>query len=381
MIRSVAKSALLSVTVLSLAACGGGGDGGAAGSGGAAAKQGPVVAKGNGVTITAEEFKARLDEQSPFVRSRFAELEAKKQFLDNLVRFELLANEAKKQGLENDPEVQLMMKRVMVQKLVQRRFSDQDAGKDIPDAELQQYYDAHKDEYQRAARVRLAQVFFAAKEGTPERAAKEAAAAKALARIRAEQKKNPAAFQTVAKELSEDKATNSLGGDLGFKTSEELASQLSKPVADAAFALEQDQVSDVVASPLGFHILKRTAFQEAVDRPFDQVKPQLASKLGRERRSKTFDDEVARLRKEANVQVDEQELAKIEVETGGRGGGMGMGGMGGGMGGMGGPHGGPGMPPAAGARPPGPHGGPGMPPPPGQPTPPPPPGQPAPAGK
>ena len=192
MIRSVAKSALLSVTVLSLAACGGG-DGGAANSGGAAAKQGPVVAKGNGVSITADEFKARLDEQSPFVRARFAELEAKKQFLDNLVRFELLANEAKKQGLENDPEVQLMMKRVMVQKLVQKRFSDQDTGKDVPEADLQQYYDAHKDEYQRAGRVRLAQIFFDAKEGSPERAAKEAAAKKVLAQLRAEEKKNPAA--------------------------------------------------------------------------------------------------------------------------------------------------------------------------------------------
>lgn len=338
MIRSVSKGAL-ALAVLSLVACGGSGTQGAAG------KKGPVVAKGNGVAITADEFKARLDEQSPFVRSRFQELEAKKQFLDNLVRFELLANEAKKQGLDQDPEVQLMMKRVMVQKLVQKRFSDQDLGKDVPETELQQYYDAHKDEYQRAGRVRLAQVFFAAKEGTPERAAKEAAAKKALARIRADEKKDPAAFQNVARELSDDAATKSLGGDIGFRTTEELAAQYSKPVADAAFALQQDQVSDVVASPVGFHVLKRTAFQEAVDRPFDQVKPQIASKLARERRSKAFDDEVARLRKEANVQIDEKELANVQVAAGSTGGMGGM--MGGGMGGMGGPHGAPGAPGAA----------------------------------
>lgn len=331
--RSVVKGAVLTAAVLSLAACGGG----SGSKAGAEKKDGPVVAKGNGVTITAAEFKARLDEQSPFVRSRFAELEAKKQFLDNLVRFELLANEAKKQGLENDPEVQLMMKRVMVQKLVQKRFSDQDLGKDVPEAELQAYYDSHKDEYQRAGRVRLAQAFFAAKEGTPERAAKEAAAKKALAKIRTEQKKDPAAFQAVVREVSEDQTTKNLGGDLGFRTTEELATQFSKPVADAAFALQQDEVSEVIASPLGFHILKRTAFQEPVDRPFDQVKTQIASKLARERRSKAFDDEVARLRKEANVQVDEQELGKVVVNAGSPGGmGMGMGGM---MGG--GPHGAP----------------------------------------
>ena len=60
---------------------------------------GPVVAKGTGVTITADEFKARLDEQSPFIRARYSTLERKKEFLDNLVRFEVLAREAEKQGL------------------------------------------------------------------------------------------------------------------------------------------------------------------------------------------------------------------------------------------------------------------------------------------
>jgi peptidyl-prolyl cis-trans isomerase C len=330
----------MALAVLALGACGGSGspvDG--------AAKEGPVVARGNGVTITAEEFKARLDEQSPFVRSRFAELESKKQFLDNLVRFELLANEARKQGLDKDPEVQLMMKRVMVQRLVQQRFSDEDLGKDVPEAELQQYYAAHKDEYQRSGRVRLAQVLFAAKEGTPERAAKEAAAKKALAKIRAEENKDPGAFQAAARELSDDATTKSLGGDIGFRTAEELATQFSKPVADAAFALQQDQVSEVVASPLGFHILKRTAFQDAVHRPFDQVKTQIAAKLARERRSKAFDDEVARLRKEANVEVNEQELAKVEVNAGPPAGGMGgMGGPPRGPSGMAGPPRGPSAP-------------------------------------
>ena len=38
-------------------------------------KNGPAVAKGNGITVTAEEFKARLDEQSPFIRARYTTLE------------------------------------------------------------------------------------------------------------------------------------------------------------------------------------------------------------------------------------------------------------------------------------------------------------------
>ena len=59
-------------------------------------KKGPFVAEGNGVAVSAEEFKARLDEQSPFIRSRYTTIERKKEFLDNLVRFEVLAKEAER---------------------------------------------------------------------------------------------------------------------------------------------------------------------------------------------------------------------------------------------------------------------------------------------
>jgi peptidyl-prolyl cis-trans isomerase C len=85
-------------------------------------KTGPAVAKGNGITITADEFKARLDEQSPFIRARYSTLERKKEFLDNLIRFEVLAKEAERQGLAKDPDVQMTLKKIMVQKLVQKSF-------------------------------------------------------------------------------------------------------------------------------------------------------------------------------------------------------------------------------------------------------------------
>ena len=72
-------------------------------------KSGPVVAKGNGISITADEFKARLDEQSPFIRARYTTLDRKKEFLDSLIRFEVLAREAEKQGLAKDPDVYLFL--------------------------------------------------------------------------------------------------------------------------------------------------------------------------------------------------------------------------------------------------------------------------------
>jgi peptidyl-prolyl cis-trans isomerase C len=276
-------------------------------------KSGPVVASGNGITITADEFKARLDEQSPFIRSRYSTLERKKEFLDNLVRFEVLAKEAERQGLANDPDVQNTLKKIMVQKLVQKNFQDGGAAGDVPEAELQKYYEDHKDEYNRPKRVRVAAIVLNAPQGSPDRAKKLALAQKTLARVKAEEKKNTLAFAQIVSEVSEDQATKAAAGDLQFKSREELEKAYSKEVADAAFALKPGQVSPVVETDKGFYLLKYTGEQPELSRPFDQVKTQIANKLHREKKTKEFDEWLKGLRETAKVTIDEKALEAIEV--------------------------------------------------------------------
>ncbi len=282
----------------------------ACGSGG---KKGPLVAKGDGVAISADDLKARLDEQSPFIRQRYNTLERKKEFLDNLVRFEVLANAARKQGLDKDPDVQLTLKKVMVQKLVQKTFSEaSDPTKEVPEADQKKFYDDHRDDYVKAKKVRLFQVFLAAAPGSPARAAKAKEAQKLLGRIGAEEKKNAAAFAGIARESSEDQATKNIGGDLGFKSQDELAKLYGPPFADAAFAAKDNDLS-LVESAQGFHVVKVAGHQEAFERTFDQMKAQIASRLLREKRQKDFDEFVKKLREEAHVTVNDAELEKVAV--------------------------------------------------------------------
>src|SRR4051812_38297106 len=67
-------------------------------------------------SVTAEELKQRFSELSPYARARYQTPEQKKEYVDGLVRFELLAAEAMKRGLANDPDVVETAKKVMVQK-------------------------------------------------------------------------------------------------------------------------------------------------------------------------------------------------------------------------------------------------------------------------
>src|SRR5262249_39649007 len=86
--------------------------------------KGTAVATFDGDSITVEELKQRFAEMSPFLRSRYATLEQRKDYVDGLARFELLAQEAHRRGLQNDPEVVETAKKVMVQKLIQKEFDE-----------------------------------------------------------------------------------------------------------------------------------------------------------------------------------------------------------------------------------------------------------------
>jgi peptidyl-prolyl cis-trans isomerase C len=306
-------------------------------------KTGPAVAKGNGITITADEFKARLDEQSPFIRARYTTLDRKKEFLDSLIRFEVLAREAEKQGLQNDPDVQLTLKKIMVQKLVQKSFQPDAAATQIPDTELQAYYDQHKADYFRPRKIRVAAVIWNAPEGSADRAKKKDAAKKALAKLKVEEKKNTLAFTQIVNEFSEDAATKATSGDLNFKGQEELEAAYGKDVAAAIFSLKPGETSGVIEGKQGLYIAKVTGQQEEMNRAFDQVKAQIANKLGREKKTKEFDDYLKKLRDQASIQVDEKVLEGVEVAAapagmpGAMNGMAPMGGMPPGHGGMGAP--------------------------------------------
>lgn len=322
------RRASLAVAVLAVLAC----------SKGPANKKGPVVASGGGISITADELKARLDEQSPMIRASFQSLDRKKQFLDNMLRFELLAKEAEKQGLANDPDVQFTMKKVMVSKYYQKFFQDQDKTKAVPDAEVQKYYDEHQDEFHRPARIHLAQVFLKAEAGSPERAKKAAEAKKLLQKVLADEKKNPNALATTARDVSEDAATKNVGGDLAMKSKPELEQAYGKAFAEAAMNLKDNETSSLVLeSPHGFHLVRALGRQPELNRTFEDVKPQISARLGSQKKTKDFDDYVKKLREDAKVQVNDAELEKVAVAAAPAPG-MGMGGMmGGGTGGA--PHG------------------------------------------
>lgn len=101
-------------------------------------------------------------------------------------------------------------------------------------------------------------------------------AQKKAARTKAEQllaqlQKNPAQFAELAKKNSDDPGSAANGGDLDFFG----RGAMVKPFDDAAFALKPGQISGVVQSDFGFHIIQLTAVRGGAAQPFEAVRAQL----------------------------------------------------------------------------------------------------------
>lgn len=142
----------------------------------------------------------------------------------------------------------------------------------VDDAEVKKYYDENAAKYQGDEQRRASHILIGfGVNATPEQ--KNEAKAKAEG-ILAELKKNPKSFEQLAIKNSQDPGSAAKGGDLGAFG----RGAMVKPFEDAAFSMKVDQISDLVESEFGYHIIKVTeVIGQSND--FASLKPQIKGDL------------------------------------------------------------------------------------------------------
>jgi peptidyl-prolyl cis-trans isomerase C len=257
------------------------------------------------VTITLGEFQERVNRQSPYIRARYTSLEQKKEFLDSLVRFEVLAKEAYRRGLDKDPEVIRTMKQVMIQKLMRDEFDSKVTADAITDAEMKAYYDANLAEYVKPEEVRVSAIILKNK----------AQAQRVLLEAKGDAGKTNKGFRDLVMKYSADEETKLRGGDLRYLDAKN--TDVPAPVIKGAFGLyNTGDVSDVVDAGNGmFYILKQTGRRKSMTKSFDDAKPQIRNKLFREKRLTAQKEFIEAMRQKAKITVDEANLAKVRIDT------------------------------------------------------------------
>jgi peptidyl-prolyl cis-trans isomerase C len=261
-----------------------------------------VLAKVGDRTITVGELADRLASQSPYLRARFESPERRKEFLDNLVRFELLVYEAKRRGYADKQEIKRARRSAMIQQLVKKEVDEPLEALEITDEEIKAIYDANPLEFDRPAQVRASEIFI-----------KDRAAAKAL--LASAKETDLAGFRKLAREESENEKTKSSGGDLHFF---EASGEGDPPAAirKAAFSLHKvgTVYPELVEEGDGYHIIMLTGKRAGVTRTYEQAKRAIRHKLTREKKDAAMEALTERLRKEIAVEVDYDALNSIEVD-------------------------------------------------------------------
>ena len=267
----------------------------------------PLVVIGDTV-VTVGEFAEQLADKSPYLRARYASPERRRELLDELVRFELLAREASRRGLDKTEEVQRTKQQLMVQQMMKVEFEDKVKLGDISDADIKSYYDAHPHEYNKPAQVRVSEIVV-----------EDEAKAKRLLKQVLDKPGDDALFRELAKQHNDDPQLAERAGDRQFfsRPSErrEDDPEVPEAVAQVAFALEKlgDVHPGLVKTPQGFHIVRLTGKRKELARTLEQARRPIQHRLWRERRAAAIDAFVKSLREEANVQENWALLDQVEI--------------------------------------------------------------------
>jgi peptidyl-prolyl cis-trans isomerase C len=272
-----------------------------------------VLAAGEGVEITADQFRASLNDESAAARGAYADPGKKRERLEKLIDFEVLVAEARRQGLERDPKILKATRELMVQRLLESRQTQQAPGQLPDEAAMKAQYEAQKDRPALAETVRVRHLFLASPLGADRSSRRQEAE-----KLRAQAASMPAGeegdrqFSQLARAQSDEKSTSVEGGDLTHRTRDELTAFYSREVADGAFGLANPgQTTGVLESDKGLHLFRlveRTAARAAT---YEEFRASQAGQISRATRDEELKAYTNGLRSKARVIVREKELEQL----------------------------------------------------------------------
>lgn len=284
----------------------------------------------NGEIITQEEFQNELE---PFLQRMAMSgqtpegdqlAEVKKQILENLINRELLYQVARKKNIKADPEAveeqlnqlkqrfpeeaqfQAMLDQLgitaqslkdqITQRLMIQKAIEEEIGSEVTvtDAEAKEFYEKNPQMFQQPEKVRASHILIKV-DPQAEESDKKAAREK----LEGIQKKVEAGedFGELAKTHSEGPSSTK-EGDLGYFG----RGQMVKAFEDVAFGLKTGEVSDIVETRFGYHLIKGTGDKPAGTVPYEEVEERLKTYLKEQKTQKKVADYIETLKSDADIE-------------------------------------------------------------------------------
>ena len=186
-------------------------------------------------------------------------------------------------------------------------------GLTVSEQDVKTYYEQNAQRMAGQEERRASHILIASPKSAPatERDKARAKAEELLAAV----KKAPDSFAEVAKKNSQDPGSAPNGGDLDFFS----RGAMTKPFEDAAFSMKKGEISNLVESEFGWHIIKVTDVKEAKKRSFEELKPEIEADLKKQQAQKKFAESADAFSNGVYEQADSlkpvAERLKLEVRT------------------------------------------------------------------
>lgn len=306
------------------------------------------IARVNGVEIAQADF----DQQFNLIKKRYSSMgmplndeklkEFKKNILDGLIEQELLLQKSQAQGIKVTPEeiqteLDNFKKQFKDQSDFEKKISEMNYTEDmvknqikrtktirklidekvlptitISDESLKSYYDSHPKEFKVPERVRASHILV--KVDVKATDVEKADARKKIEAIKSKLD-NGEDFAKLASEDS-DCPSSKKGGNLGFFS----RGQMVKPFEDAAFSLKPGEVSDIVETRFGYHIIKLAEKEDAKTLAYNDIKENLENKLKQDKLKETMPTYIDSLKAKAKIEIREDKEKnktdkKVKAET------------------------------------------------------------------
>lgn len=284
----------------------------------------------NGVVITKEQFDKELNIHLDRVARQGrqvpeAQLAAiKNDILEGLIEREVLYQESQKAGIKindqkideqlaaiktrfpseaeyktalskmnlTEDEVKLQIARgLAIRALIEQQVASKIV---VTDAETRAYYDGNSQMFKQPEQVKASHILIKVDAGADD--AQKTAARKKIETVQ-QKVKTGGDFAELAKEYSEG-PSNTRGGDLGFFR----RGQMVKPFEDAAFTMKANEVSDIIETRFGYHIIKVYEIKPEQTLAYADVKEKLNQRMKQEKVEKDANQYIGKLKKDAKIE-------------------------------------------------------------------------------
>lgn len=257
-----------------------------------------ALAKVNNTVITKKDFMKRINRLPEWAKGRFQTEEGKKNFLEEIIKEELLYQEALKKGLNKDGEFQSKIEEFKKMTLISILLKEEIEKKvKMEPEEVKKFYDENKNEFMSGLEVRARHILVATK----------TEAENILKRIQ----KNES-FSELAKQFSNDKGTAQNGGDLGFFGKGRMLPEFE----EVAFSLKPGETSDPVKTQFGYHIIQVTDRKEGRLHDFEEVKSSIEKQLTTEKQRAFFESYIEKLKgKTGKIKIYDEALKTLTPDN------------------------------------------------------------------